>query len=276
MKTYFLFIMSFFLLTMSQAQKVDRVIVTGKIAVEGNDDIAGVTIYNTYSKQGTATNDSGKFEIAVTLNDIIEVRSLQFEDYLFTINQKIMDSRQMTIMLVEQVNKLKEIVILPYDLTGNLIVDAGNVKTFDPDRNAIEYGIKHLDEYEFDIDHKTAVQNNTMHSQSATMQNGLNVANILKLMASPLTKNKKTKAEKLQAKVDAIPVNVLNEEQLINGKKFLSENYNIPDDAVDAFILYLRNNGFDQALLEPGREFDLLEFIGEKSKLFLNNELQKN
>ncbi|OIQ27914.1 MAG: hypothetical protein BM564_10980 [Bacteroidetes bacterium MedPE-SWsnd-G2] len=264
------------MISLTQAQEVERIIVSGKISVKGNDDIAGVTIYNTYSKQGTATNDAGKFEIAVALNDIIEVRSLQFEDYLFTINQKIIESRQLTIMLVEQVNQLKEIVILPYDLTGNLIVDSGNVKTFDPDRNAIEYGIKHLDEYEFDIDHKTAVENNVMHSQSVAMKNGLNVANILKLMASPLTKNKKTKAEKRQEKVDAIPVNVLTEEQLVNGKNFLSENYNIPQDAVDEFIIFLRNNGFDQALLEPGKEFELLEFIGEKSKLFLNNELQKN
>ena len=114
--------MFLFIIPNSKAQNVKRVLVEGQIIVD-YPDLEGVTVYNLSSNKGTITNEEGKFAISVTLNDKIEISALQFEKFSIIISQEILDAKSMTVFLVESINKLDEILILPYGLSGNLKTD---------------------------------------------------------------------------------------------------------------------------------------------------------
>ena len=96
------------------AQEIQRVEVNGKIIVD-SPDVEGVTIFNKSTNRGTVTDFEGKFQILVTLNDRLEISALQFEDFEVVITQEIIDSKKVTVVLIEEINKLPEIIICRCD-----------------------------------------------------------------------------------------------------------------------------------------------------------------
>ncbi len=148
MKTTLLYLFLLSPVFFVMAQNSDRIEVSGKIVVD-SDDLEGITVFNTSAKKGVITDENGLFKLDVALNDIIEFRALQFQNFTVTIDENIIKSKKMTVFLVEKINKLDEILILPYDLTGNLLVDIESVKTFNPDLDAIYFGLANMnDKYE--------------------------------------------------------------------------------------------------------------------------------
>lgn len=272
MKKLLFLITVVFLNSSAWSQSSERIEVTGKIVVS-SDDIEGITVYNSSSNKGTTTNEKGEFTIKVMLNDRVEFGALQFQDFRIIINEKIMASKKMTVFLVEQVNKLDEVVILPYDLSGNLLVDIEGVKTFNADLNAIYFGIKHSSAYEFPDDQRSKAENPVMHSQGQTMVNGANVGNILGLLLKPLFKSKLSSKKLVDGSIETGSINSLTEEY---SSQFLFDNFSIPINKTDSFIQYIETHGIDYGLLESGRELEFLEFITQKSKLFLTVLSDKN
>ena len=132
----FLFCFSFH--TFSQG--INRENVVGKIIVEGND-IEGITIYNTSSNIGTVTDKNGEFIIAAALNDLLEIRALEYQNIDVGINKAIIESKEISIFLIEEMNILDEVVVETKILTGNLITDVNNLETFSPKLDAIYFGI---------------------------------------------------------------------------------------------------------------------------------------
>jgi len=252
---------------LSQIQ-IERVEVNGKVVVSEND-VEGVTVFNTSSNKGTVTNEKGEFTIEVALNDIVEFGALQFKDFSITIDKHIIESKKMTVFLVEQVNKLDEVLILPYDLSGNLKVDIESVRTFNPDLDAIYFGVAHPEEFEFADDIRSKVDNPAMDSQTHTqhIRYGLNVVNLVGVLIKPLFQNKSRK-DTGGTNVPNIPVKSFKDQY---SSEFLNQNFNIPKDRVADFVAFVENNGLDYSLLERGRELEFLEIINVQSKLFLES-----
>ena len=120
MRKSILFIILLFTITSAMSQNFDRVEVKGRILVDAND-VEGVTVYNTSSNKGTITDENGEFKITVAINDFIEFSALQFEDFSLTIDDDILKSKTLTVFLIERINKLNEVVILPFGLSGNYL-----------------------------------------------------------------------------------------------------------------------------------------------------------
>lgn len=263
MKTAVLYLFLLSPLFFMTAQNITRVEISGKIVVD-SDDLEGITVYNTSAKNGTLTDEKGFFKIKVALNDVIEFRALQFQNFTVTIDENIIKTKNMTVFLVEKINKLDEVVLLPYDLTGNLLVDIESVKTFNPDLDALYFGLANMNEYVFPDDYKSKVVNVAMPGTGNDIPYGLNVIGIVDLFLRPIFNSKKNKEMELMGDED---VNVVFTE--LCGTKFLVENFNIPEDKVDAFVDYVEAQGIDYSLLNSGKEFQFLEFISVKSKEFL-------
>ena len=269
MKTTLLFL---FLLTpifFVSAQNNKRIEISGKIVVD-SDDLEGITVYNTSAKKGTLTDENGLFKINAGLNDVIEVRALQYQDFTVIIDENIMKTKKMTVFLVEEINKLDEVIILPYDLTGNLMVDIESVKTFNPDLDAIYFGLANMNEYEFPDDYKSQVVNIAMPGTGNNIPYGLNVIGLVELFLKPIFKSKENKNN------NKTPIVSYDDFTDHYSNKFLVENFDIPADKVDAFINYIEDQGIDYSLLNSGKEFQFLEFISVKSKEFLAKEGVKN
>lgn len=143
----FIFCISFSVVS----QEIKREIVKGKIIVEGSD-IEGITIFNTSSKKGSVTNLNGEFAIVVALNDFLEIRALEYQDFDVKINEDILQSKRITIFLIEEINKLEEVVINSKRLTGNLKLDVNSAKKFNQKLNVVYFGMKSKESNNFSDD----------------------------------------------------------------------------------------------------------------------------
>lgn len=264
-KNYLIFIILWLTASFAFSQDTNRIEVFGKIIVD-SVDVEGVTIYNTSSNKGTVTNIEGQFSIEVALNDRVEVSALQFENFVIVINEDVMSSKIMTVFLVERINKLDEVVILPYGLSGNLSVDVKSIKTFNPDLDALYFGIQNMDEYEFSDDYKSEVVNLAM--EEGYYYNGADVVAIIELILKPIFKSKpKDKS------------NAYDSYQYLTDKyslSYLIRNLNIPKESASEFVYFVEDNGFDKDLLKEGNELQFLGFLIDKSIEFQKIKNEKN
>lgn len=272
MKLKLLLFLCLSITVLSFSQDIKRIEISGKIVVN-SEDLENVTIYNTSSNRGTLTDENGKFKIEVALFDVINVRALQFQDFTFTIDKNIISSKKATIFLVEKVNKLNEVVILPYDLTGNLNVDMESVRTFNPDLDAIYFGILDISAYEFPDDYKSEVENIAAKGPGNDIRYQMDGAAIVGFLLKPLFKWNREKQEKKKDEMVAISSNGLRD---YYSARYIADNFKIPDDEVDEFVVYVESHGLDYSLLKKGKEMEFLEFLTQKSEEFLKSLSGKN
>jgi hypothetical protein len=249
----------------ANAQDVQRIEVNGRIIVD-SPDIEGVTVFNASSNKGTITDGEGKFSILVTLNDRLEFSALQFENFVVVITQDIIDSKALTVVLVEEVNKLPEVIILPYGLTGNLTVDAIRAKTFNPNLDALYFGLDNLDKIDFTDDYISGVRNTAMPDNR--FYYAADAIKIIGLLVKPLFKSKKNRDE----------AKVASDRDIVEkySPEYLMDKLNIPKHQMNEFIYFVEDSGIDKTLLEDGKELQFLDYIIKKSKEFQANKNGKD
>jgi len=255
------------------SQDIERITVNGTIVV-ATQDKEGVTVYNTSSNKGTITDKNGDFEIKVALNDIVEFGALQFKDFKVTITDNVIKSKRLTVILVEEVNKLDEVVLLPFGLTGNLGADLENVRTYNVSLDDVYFGLDHMSDFEFSPDYKTKADNLAFNEYNPRMDNMLNVVNLAGFLVSQIvdfdSKKDKTEQEKEIVKT---PFKKALDQYSVN---FMNSNFDIPFDQVPSFIDYIEKEGVDDALLEKDKEIQFLERITQLSKSFLKLQSEKD
>ncbi|TBN05525.1 hypothetical protein EYD45_04410 [Hyunsoonleella flava] len=248
------------------AQNIKRIDVKGKIVVEHND-VSGITIFNSSSNKGTITDDKGTFTIAVAENDVIEVSALQFQNLNFRVNADILKSKSMKIFLIEEINKLDEIIVKSKGLTGDLIADIDGSKTFNPKLDALYFAVKHSSEYNFETDYKTEVKNIGDDIQRNRLYNGLNVVNVVDQLLLPIFRSEAKR--KKTSDIPEVPTSAI---KYYFASEFLVDNFKIPEHRVEDFIAYVESGDFDFTLLNYGRELEFLDILNQKSVEFLKKE----
>ncbi|WP_299119605.1 carboxypeptidase-like regulatory domain-containing protein [uncultured Winogradskyella sp.] len=270
MKKILLALFSLFTL-MAFSQEVTRISVNGRIIVPTNDK-EGVAVYNTSSNKGTATDKDGNFKIDVTVNDIIEFSALQFQDFSVTITEDVIKSKQLTVILVEEVNKLDEVVLLPFGLTGNLNADLENVRTYNVSLDYVYFGLDHIEDFEFSVDYKSEVENVAFNEYNPTVGNMLNIVNLAGFVVSQVVDIDKNKS--LDEKgLKKTPFKEALDKYSIN---YIHSNFKIPLDQVEKFIDYVEVQGVDDELLKEDKEMQFLERITQLSESFLKLQGEKD
>jgi hypothetical protein len=273
MKQVLLFLFSFFTIT-ALSQDIDRILINGKIIVS-TEDKEGVTVYNSSSNKGTITDEDGYFKIRVALNDIVEFGALQFKDFTATITEKIISSKRLTVILVEEVNKLDEVVVLPFDLTGNINADLENVRTYNVNLDDVYFGLDHITDFEFSPDYKTKADNLAFNEYNPKVTNMLNVVNLAGFIVSQVIDMNKDKGKTNRERaLKRTPFKEALDKYSIN---YIHTNFNISLDKVDSFIAYVEERGVNENLLEENKELQFLERITQLSKSFLaQDRVEKN
>lgn len=264
MKRY-LFALVLLLSVSATAQTITRIEVSGKIIVEGSD-VSGITIFNSSTNTGVITDQNGEFKLKLALNDNIEVSALQYQNISFKVNKAIMDSRKMKLFLIEEINKLDEVIVFTKGLSGNLNTDLQNTKPFEPQLNALYFGVKHSSDYNFETDNKTDVENIAIDRQHLPMVNGLNIINVVDQLLLPLFRAEVK--DKKKVGISNVPTEAI---KYYFGADFLVDNFKIPEHRVEEFIRFVESNDFDFSLLNYGKELEFLELLNTKSIEFLNN-----
>jgi len=91
--------------------------------------VSDVHVMNTSANRATISNESGDFAIHVTIGDTLLFSAVQFRRKSLVINAAILASKVVFVPLEEFVNELDEVVVRPYDLSGDLGKDMQNMDT---------------------------------------------------------------------------------------------------------------------------------------------------
>jgi hypothetical protein len=247
------------------AQDIDRTKVSGKIHVPQGEDAEGISIYNISSQKGTITNADGTFEIDVAENDRVQITALQYQSFTVIVDKGVIARKVMNIFLNPSVNQLEEVVVRPYDLSGNINVDVKKIPTYNVTKNwdlsyeNLEYG------YTFVPDDKTAVPGNAAEEalHGNALKNGANILALLGGVANLLfPKGEKISIVERQETLSTISNNI----QQRFSKDFITANFDIPENKAVDFLFFAQENGLDKDLLKPENEMQLMEFLFKKSK----------
>ncbi len=266
MKKLLLLILCISALTL-QAQKVERVLVDGRISAPTEADIEGVTIYNNSSNRGTITDKNGEFKIAVALNDEIIVSAIQYATFKVKVDQRTLDSKKLGIYLNPVVNQLKEVTVRQYDLTGNLVVDVSNIKTvdfateFDLTFETMEF------DYEFTPDKWSSIPGNFAESAfyNGQEQYGVNLLGGLGILSQIIFNKKASRSFALKPR---------NPEKTVQGLRErythveLRDAFNIPEGKEDDFLFFAEEHGLTEHLLLDKNQLVLLSFLQEKAVVY--------
>lgn len=264
---HILFFLSFFVSSLFLfAQDDSRIEVKGKIIVDV-ENLENITIFNKSSNKGTITDSIGNFKIRVALNDEIKISSVQLIPFTTKITEAVIDTKVLKVYLKEYINTLDEVILLPYDLTGNLTTDALGAKVSEP----IVFNFESFENFEMPDDYHSQVDNIAVGSQNDRIRYQMDGVAILGLLTNWIFK--KNKKEKQNPRLET-PISRIAEKYQ---PTYFIENYNIPESKVQDFIGFLEQSQFDYTLLEPKNELKLIEFFHLQSKAFLalNNENKK-
>jgi len=101
--------------------------ISGKVVAK-DKDVTGVVVQNSTTKKATITDVVGNFSIQVSLNDTLVFSAVQYKRKIVPISATFYTATFLTIQLEEFVNELEEVVVQPYNLSGNLGTDVVGLK----------------------------------------------------------------------------------------------------------------------------------------------------
>tara|TARA_Y100000385_G_C13055554_1_gene621782 strand:+ start:837 stop:1685 length:849 start_codon:yes stop_codon:yes gene_type:complete len=252
-------------ITQIYSQELERVNIAGTIIVN-SFDLEGVTVYNAISNTGTVTDKKGQFVIGAALNDKLIISALQFQNFEITINQDIMDSQTLIAVLVEEVNKLPEVVILPYGLTGNVSTDIARIKTVNPNLDVLYFGLDNLDKFNFTDDYLSGVRNVAIpDNRMYFTADALKIIDLLsQSFLNPVNKNK--------ASEWASDRDILEKYSM----KYLVEKLSISEKNIIEFIYFVEDYGLKISLLKDEQELQFINFLVKRREEFQANKNDKN
>lgn len=269
MKFKYIAYIFFIFCTISFSQNKERIEISGQIIADSLD-VEGVTIFNTTASNGSISDIEGKFTIKVYLNDILEISALQFQKIKVTIDENILKSKAVTIVLIEQVNELNEVVILPFGLSGNLKEDIANAKVLNPNYDALYFGLANLDEFEFLDDYKTEIQNSIL--TDGKFYNGVDVVSLVSLLAKPFFKSKKDRKNKIKSQTLLAQTKITN----VYSEEYLKITLNISEKDIKPFIYYVEENGYDKTILLDEKEFEFIDYMIKQYAAYQKSENAKD
>ncbi len=125
LKNSFFFTLFLLLTTCVLAQDQFFTQLEGRIYSE-DGDVAATHVLNITSNRFTITDTEGFFEIPVKLYDTLAV---QFKRKELVVTLEILEQDLLLVQMEDALTQLSEVVVRPYNLTGDISRDAGNMKT---------------------------------------------------------------------------------------------------------------------------------------------------
>lgn len=101
--------------------------ISGKV-VQGTRGIADVHVMNISSSTATITNPLGNFAITASVGDSLVFSAIQLERKTIVVNAEIMESQSLVVYMEDRINLLDEVILRPYNLSGELSRDMQNAK----------------------------------------------------------------------------------------------------------------------------------------------------
>lgn len=241
--------------------------ITGNIMVPEDEDPAGITIVNITSGLGTLSSETGDFSITVAENDTLRFSAVQYQEFSVVVDEGVMESEELNVFISPAVNELAEVIVRPYDLSGNVEVDVRRIPTEDaplPDSTAAEIVDPNWD---FRPDDKTTPANAAMREEMifSGRLNGRGLANVFRHIFT----SRSTRAVTRTGDPDTREISDIDEEiQQLYDDEFFVEYLDIARDDIYEFIYFAEDNGLTKEMLEEENEMNLILFLVEQSERY--------
>ncbi len=248
------------------SQTVARTLVQGKISVPAGEDVEGITLYNTSSQKGTVTDAEGAFELELAANDRVYITALQFQPFTVVIDEGVIAASTLTIYLNPAITQLEEVIVRPYDLTGNVRVDVKKIPTvgvgpdFDLSYEALEFG------YGFKNDTQSQIRSNAAEQalNNQGIQNGGNILGLIVGLAGMLLKKK----DKREPTVKMGQQDIYTALRQRFSDDYITRTFAIAPKNIGAFVYFVGDSGVDPSLFKAANELRLIDYLFQQSRLF--------
>lgn len=218
-----------------------RQLLRGKVLYRSSN-VANENVINSTSGNATITNDDGEFAIMVKEGDQLVFTAVNYELEVLTITEEILYNNRLVVEVTEKIRELDEVVVTPE-----------NQERF------LEVKNEDFQQFNYDIDRSTEVENVAESRTVRGMRDGLNFVNIFKALF------KSHEAEGVQRE----PLKVSDVLRHVYDDEFFVADLRLPQDKIDAFLLYCDDKIPSQTLLRKENEFQLIDFLVTQSKSFL-------
>ena len=240
MKRFLPLVLIFFAGLTMFSQDDGRRLLRGQVLYR-NVSVANENVINVTAETGTITNDRGQFAIAVKEGDELAFTAVNYELMVVKISNEILQKNRLVVEVNEKVTELDEIIV-----------------TADDPERFIQVKNEEFKEFEYEQDRSTEVENIAMPRTGNLLRDGLNLQNIFKV----LLKGNKDKTEAgPKLKVSEVLRHVYDD-------AFFVVDLKLPQDKIDAFLLYCDDQSPEQILLKKDHEFQLIDFLVTQSKNF--------
>ncbi|WP_431128148.1 hypothetical protein [Flagellimonas flava] len=219
----------------------NRQVLRGKVIYRGIN-VPNENVINSTSETATITNEDGEFVILVKEGDQLVFTAVNYQLEVVTITPEILHNNRLVVEVTEKVTELEGVVVTPENQEKFLEVKNEDFK-----------------EFEYEIDRSTEVENIAESRTVRGMRDGINFVNIFKALF---------KAKKLEGETRE-PLKVSEVLRQVYEDEFFVVDLKLPQDKIDAFLVYCDDKVPSQTLLRKENEFQLIDFLVTHSKTYL-------
>jgi len=235
-------------------------------------DVAGTHVLNITTQRGTITKANGFFSIPVHLNDTLVFSAVQYKRKTIPVNLAVLERIFLNIFLEEGEIKLAEVLVMPYNLSGDLSKDLDSLK-IGSIVTAATLGLPNADVkvktqnerklFEADNGKFIRITGATLDSLlDPTIQ--ININKILNRITGRTQKLKKYVA------IDKDIV-LLNRIKGFYADSLFLIGLGIPKDRINDFMYYCEVDSAFQGLVDSQDIFGIWEFMRKKSVVYREN-----
>ena len=228
--------------------------------VFSNDgDVAGTHILNITTQKGTITKANGFFSIPVHLNDTLVISAVQYKRKTIPVNLAVLERIFLNVFLEEGEIKLDEVLVMPYNLTGDLYKDLDSLK-IGPPINASSLGLPNAD-----VKPPTPSERKLYAARTWDLK-------LVSVKLDPLINyfSGRTKMLKKQVAREAAQIKVQNTRNLYVDSLF-TQGLGIPKNNINDFMFFCEVDSTFQAIVDSQDLFGIWEFMRKKSLVYRDN-----
>ncbi len=226
------------------------------LVLEEEEGIPDVHILNLTAKTATITNAEGRFQMRVQRGDTLLISAVRYMRRQIFITDAILQSEALRIPMEPFVNTLDEVVVSPYDLTGDLNKDIQKL----PDKqlpSAISMGLPNARARKF-----TATENRL---NEATTGAGIVPLNPILNAISGRTKRLKKQLE-IERRYQK-----MMKWRMEYPDSVITHQLNIPRTRIEDFMYFCEVDSEFEPIADSGNQLRIWGFLRKKSQEYREN-----
>lgn len=248
----------------SFAQVKTRQLLNGRVIADSLK-VDNLSVNNLTSHIGALTDSEGRFTIYARESDTLYFSSITFHAVKMVLKETDLKQMPLVIKLDVNVTLLDEVVITPNVLLGDLATDSKNKKTL-----TVTSGMDNAYEsIKYNIDYrKYDGKVNGALPQTESQLTGVNFTRIYETFFKKKRKRKDAGQIYSAERLKTFPEEV--SERFTH--YFFTKTLKIPHQEIGLFLTYCDGGNKTAALLDPQKEFELTDYLVQKSAEYLQTK----